>query len=261
LIWSFELFDDFLILSEDRDKLLRLKAEIEEFLADRLKLRLNKKRQSLQPVSNGIDFLGYIVRPAYLLVRRRVVNNLKSKLSYFESRLIKKDQPPYIKVAYDYQVLERLRSTLASYFGHFKWADSYRLQMSLMKRYGFLKRFFSLKDGRIKENFRVPQNIPSLRLQYRYFKTRFPEDVLLFQVGNHYEFFEDDSEIARMLGLKVIQKPSVRKVKYGFPVRYEKAFVGRIKGFGRSVTVVGEKDRYLTRVKERLPKYSLVFQQ
>jgi len=64
-----------------------------------------------------------------------------------------------------------------------------------------------------------------------------------------------------MLGLKEIHKPSARIEKYGFPIRHEKAFIDRIKGCGRSVTVVGEEDRYLTRVKERLPKYSLVLQQ
>ena len=212
-------------------------------------------------MSNGINFLGYIVRRNYILVRKRVINNLKSRLSDFERKLIIKDHSPYVKIIYDYQLLEKLRATLASYFGHLKWANSYRLQMSLMERYGFLKRFLSLKDGMIKEIYWVPRSIPSIRLQYRYFKTRFPEDVLLFQVGNHYEFFEDESELARMLGLKKIQKPSARNVKYGFPVRLERVFIDRIMSYGRSISIIGEKDRYLTRVKERLPKYSLVFQQ
>jgi len=246
------------MLSEQRDKLLTWKAAVEEFLARRLKLRLNKKRQSLQPVSNGINFLGYIVRRNYILVRKRVVNNLKSRLSDVERKLIKKDHPPYIKVVYDYPALERLRATLASYFGHFKWTNAYRLQMSLVKRYGFLSRFFSLRNGKMTENYSVPGNIPSLRLQYQYFKTRFSEDVLLFQVGSHYEFYQGDIDVAGMLGLKKIHKPSARNVKYGFPVRHEKAFIDRIKGCGRSLTVVGEGDKYLTRVKERLPKYSLV---
>lgn len=166
-----------------------------------------------------------------------MLNNLKSKLSDFERRLIRKDHLPYVKVIYDYPVLERLRATLASYFGHFKWADSYRLQMSLIKRYSFLRKFFSLKDGRITENYRVPGNISSLRLQYRYFKTRFSEDVLLFQVGNYYEFYQGDSDVAGMLGLKKIHKSSGRNVKYGFPARHEKAFIDRIKGCGRSVTL------------------------
>jgi hypothetical protein len=233
---------------------------VERFLAERLKLRLNNKRQSLQPVSNGVNFLGYIVRRDYLLVRRRVANNLKARLSDFERKLIQKDRSPYAKVVYDYPTLEKLRATLASYFGHFKWADSYRLKMSLMERYGFLKRFFKLKNGRIKEHYSVPGNIPSIRLQYRYFKTRFSEDILLFQVGSYYEFYEDESDTAEMLGLRRIHKPFARNVKYGFPVRLEAVFIEKIKGCGRSVTVEGEEDRYMTRVKLRLPKYSLVFQ-
>ena len=252
--------DDFLLLSEDREELIKWKAEIERFLTDRLRLRLNEKRQSLQPVSNGIDFLGYIVRRNYILVRKRVVNNLKSRLKDFEKRLIKEEQPYYVKVVYDYQILERLRATLASYMGHFKWADSYRLQMGLMKRYGFLNLFFSLKHGKIKENYKVPGNIPSLRLQYRFFKTRFPEDVLLFRVGSYYEFYEDDIETARMLGLKEIDKPSARNVRYGFPVRQEKAFIDKIMGLGRNITVIGEEEKYKTKVKERAPRYRLVFQ-
>lgn len=174
--------------------------------------------------------------------------------------MIKKEHPPYVRVIYDYQTLEKLRAVLASYFGHFKWADSYRLKISLMKRYCFLKRFFSLKGGKIIASYKVPGNIPSLRLQYRYFKTRFYQDALLFQVGSHYEFYHDDSDVASMLGLRKINEPSARNARYGFPVRLEKAFINRIKGFGRSITVVGEENRYLTRVKERLPKYSLVFE-
>ena len=117
-----------------------------------------------------------------------------------------------------------------------------------------------MKDGRIQDNYSVPGNIGSLRLQYRYFKTRFSGDVLLFQVGSRYEFYEDDGDIARMVGLKKIHKPSARNATYGFPARLEKAFINRIMGLRWSTTVVGETDRYLTKVKQRLPKYSLVFQ-
>ena len=82
------------MLSEESDKLLQWKVEIEKFLTSRLKLRLNEKRQSLQLVGNGINFLGYIVRRNYILVRKRVVNNFKFRLSNFERKLIKKDHPP-----------------------------------------------------------------------------------------------------------------------------------------------------------------------
>jgi len=53
--------------------------EIRVFLGDRLKLELNERRK-LRPVGDGIDFLGYIVRPDYLLVRRRVIGALRERL-------------------------------------------------------------------------------------------------------------------------------------------------------------------------------------
>lgn len=146
-------------------------------------------------------------------------------------------------------------------WGHFKWANSNQLQMGLMKRYDFLRRFFSLKDGKITRTYRIGKNFPSLRSQYQHFKRMFSVDILLFQVGSHYEFYHSDRDVAGILGLKKIHKPLARNVKYGFPVRHEKAFIDRIKGYGRSLTVIGEGDRYLTRVKERLPKYSLVLKQ
>jgi len=250
--------DDFVMLSDDRDMLLKWKAEIEKFLRDKLKLRLNK-RESFEPVSNGIDFLGYIARRNYILVRRRVVNNLKSRLAFYERQLIR-NNPPYLKLIYDYQILEKLRATLASYFGHFKWANSYRLQMSLIEKSELLKRFFTFRGGRLKEDYRIPPNISSLRLQYRYFKTRFPKDVLLFQVGGYYQFYQDESETAHRLGLKRINRSKTRKVKYGFPITFAEAYIDRLKRYGKSVTVVGEEDRYLTRVKERLLRYRLVLQ-
>ena len=37
----------------------------------------------------------------------------------------------------------------------------------------------------------------------------------------------------------------------------EKHFVKKIMGAGKTVTVVNESDQYLTRIKERLPRYSL----
>ena len=60
--------DDFVLLHDDKEKLLEWKEEIKEFLQIRLRLLLNERRQSFGPLNNGVDYLGYIVRPDYLLV-------------------------------------------------------------------------------------------------------------------------------------------------------------------------------------------------
>ncbi|MFC1813356.1 reverse transcriptase domain-containing protein [Thermodesulfobacteriota bacterium] len=252
--------DDFVMLSDSREALLKWKDEITVFLAERLGLSLNENRQRLQPVTNGINFLGYIVRKDYLLVRRRVVNNLREKLSYFEKRLVTDDKPPYVRVMYDYELLEKLRATLASYFGHFRWANTFRLKKSLLERYGFLNWFFTIEGWKIIPKYKMPVKIPTLKLQYRYFKGKFPEDVIFFRKGKYYEFFGDDTDTALKLGLKKMNRHSDRNTKYGFPIWLEKSFSERIKQLGRSLTVITEGGRYLTGIKERFPKYRLVAQ-
>jgi len=101
--------DDFVLLSTDASQLSAWQAQIEEFLFNQLKLRLHPKRRKLLPISNGIDFLGYIIRPKYILVRRRVINNLKAK----------------IRELINYP--DKLKNSIYSYLGHFRWANSYRL--------------------------------------------------------------------------------------------------------------------------------------
>jgi retron-type reverse transcriptase len=103
--------DDFVILDTDRDKLLKMQGEIEIFLRDRLALRLHPVRRKLQPVSNGIDFLGYIIRRNYILVRNRVINNLMARYRQFKKS----------------GKMQELPKVVASYMGHFKWANTYRL--------------------------------------------------------------------------------------------------------------------------------------
>lgn len=117
--------DDFLILSTDEKELEQFRYRIESFLLDRLKLVLHPKRRKLLPVSSGIDFLGYIVRPEYILVRRRVINNLRAKFSQFQSS---KDKD-----------IKALDTTMASYLGHFKWANSYKLKKKFINRIEKLK--------------------------------------------------------------------------------------------------------------------------
>lgn len=79
--------DDFVLLHERIDQLREWERLIERFLQEALHLELNPRRR-LQRISNGIDFLGYIIRPHYLLVRRRTVNALKRRLEGCRSRAV-----------------------------------------------------------------------------------------------------------------------------------------------------------------------------
>lgn len=72
--------DDFVLLAKDRQTLLFYQAEIEKFLIQKLNITAHPKKTIIRPISDGIDFVGCIVRPDYILVRKRVIGQWRHKL-------------------------------------------------------------------------------------------------------------------------------------------------------------------------------------
>jgi hypothetical protein len=119
--------DDFVLLAPEREQLLDWRERIAAYLREHLRLELNPTRQRLRPVGDGVDFLGYIVRVDYRLVRRRVVNHLQERLRDYQTRLVV-ERPTYRRYRFDQALLDPLHATLASYLGYFQQADTYRLR-------------------------------------------------------------------------------------------------------------------------------------
>ena len=136
--------DDFLILDNDPRRLEFIREAARHFLATRLKLELNTRYAAITDVRNGIDFIGYIIRPDYLLVRRRSVNNLRSRLKRFQKAHVRMDSEGLYRLTPDKESLRRLQGVMASYYGHFKWADTVRLRRSCFRRHPWLNALFRL---------------------------------------------------------------------------------------------------------------------
>jgi hypothetical protein len=95
--------------------------DVEAFLADRLRLVLNPVRLSVTPLSSACDVLGYVRHgDGRLRVRRRGVRRLVRRLPLLRARL-------------DAGVIDqrRVRASLASWLGHAKHADAFRLARAL----------------------------------------------------------------------------------------------------------------------------------
>ena len=122
--------DDFVLLADDPGKLARWRDEIDQWLQTERKLALNP-RQRLRRVSDGVDFLGYVVRPDYTLVRRRVVNNMKARIANL-STLLHADGNGRVWQRFEAATVAALQAALASYAGHLKWADARRLESRLL---------------------------------------------------------------------------------------------------------------------------------
>lgn len=243
--------DDFVLLHEEKEKLWRWKEQIEEFLQSRLRLLLNEGRQSLGPLNNGLDYLGYIVRPDYLLVRRRVVNCLKAKLAGYEKALIRREGECMV-LRYDHGVLERLMATWSSYMAHLKIANTYRLRQKLLGRSAWMGVFFQRNNRRLQRRYAPHARVRNLKAQYHFFLRKCHGSIMFFQVGRFYEFYDGQAERAgRLLGLRQINSRRGFKIQCGFPASLKEAYLTRLFRLGFSVHLVEEKECWLSAVKQR----------
>lgn len=112
--------DDFVLFAETKAQLLAWRERIAHYLEAQLGLRLRDAGR-LRPVTQGIDFLGYIIRPHYTLVRRRVVRNFKmKKRRYLDAYEAKKGKMGLAEI-------KKFLSVQASFTGHCAHADSFNL--------------------------------------------------------------------------------------------------------------------------------------
>jgi RNA-directed DNA polymerase len=140
--------DDFVLIGDSREQLAMWRDQIEAFLSERLRLEF-KPGHAITPLSQGVDFLGYVVFPTHVRVRPRVVAHARSKLNAWQRRHVSAEGLHITPE--DYQ---QITSIDASYQGHFRHANSHRLQRDLVRRFPWLlatrvrRRFDRRLDGR-----------------------------------------------------------------------------------------------------------------
>jgi RNA-directed DNA polymerase len=124
--------DDFVIVHHDRAQLERWQAQIVAFLRDQLHLEL-KAETKLQRLRDGIDFLGYIVRPTHTLVRPRVVAHMREALTAWAANHVRGNAIRATPAS-----LQRVQAIATSYAGHLRHANSARLSAALHARFPWL---------------------------------------------------------------------------------------------------------------------------
>lgn len=101
--------DDFVILSQDKKYLEKLKIQIQEFLQEKLKLQLHPNKVFITTIYAGIDFLGFVHFEKYRVLRtntkNRMFKNLKNNNYKPES--------------------------MASYMGMLRWGNTFKIQNML----------------------------------------------------------------------------------------------------------------------------------
>lgn len=290
--------DDLILLDSSKERLLEMKKHIEDFLQRRLTLSL-KKEFKLRRVSEGADFLGYIVRHDYVLVRNRVIGNLSDKLNHFRNRIVVEGaigKNKYTIVHMREDTIQELRQTLASYLGHFKHANAHNLTKSLFEKYPYLKYIFTplespacnggdeiefllertrglmpngedfltgftlSESDKLVPLYEPPFCPPNLKVQYLWFTERYREYCIFFHVGRFCEFYGDCAEkFASLFGIKMAKETRGMGRQCGFPIRMLKDFKKKALLEGQAYIVVAERGYYPTGLKRRVVTEILKF--
>ena len=112
--------DDFVLFHKSKERLQKSKVEIQKFLKENLVLEL-RDDSKLKKVNQGLGFLGYIIRPNYILVRKRVVNNYRYKKAKYLYGYEK------LKGKMKLEEIKQFLSVQAPFVGHCSYANSYNL--------------------------------------------------------------------------------------------------------------------------------------
>lgn len=154
------------------------------FLNEKLLLKLNPQIK-LRQLNEGVDFLGYIVRPDYILVRKRVIGNLYEKLLAWERSQIKGSIKRGWMIKLHRQPIESLQATLSSYLGHFKHTNAYRLIEKVFKRFSWLQLlfYFDAKSYCLLTLWKPNKNTIYYNQQIQHFRYYYPHALLEIQRG------------------------------------------------------------------------------
>ncbi len=104
--------DDFVILSENKGYLEDKIFAMQDFLQNKLKLKIHPNKIFIKTFSSGIDFLGWVNFPNYIILRNKTKNRILNK--------IKETCNP---------------KTLASYFGLLRHGNTEKIKNKVAKLY------------------------------------------------------------------------------------------------------------------------------
>lgn len=259
--WYLRYCDDFVLLARSPEQLREWKTRIADFVAERLALELNPTRERLRPVADGVDFLGYIVRPHHLLVRRGVVGHLREALCRSERGLVIR-HPRATLYRFDALLLDALQASLASYLGHLKRASCRRLVAAIWARHAWLDSYFELDRAtlRLRRRDRAPLEARTVLAQYRHWRDVFPDDVVLMQIGAFVERLQWPPRRLSPGGAAGADKSALRRMRAtrrgaveGFPLPQLRRRVAALLAAGKNVTFIGQAGESGSRVIARRP--------
>lgn len=206
------------------------------------------------PVSGGIDFVGFIVRPGYVLVRRRTLGNLKAKIQTMRRELVQ-TRMQSIFYRFDREAQQQHLAILNSYLGHLKHGRCHKAILNLWQANPFLELYFRFEHGKVIDRFKaLKRGQLTLRRQVNLVHRLFKSHVCLIQVGCYFEIFgEHAPAMAEQLGLNLLHGWRGWQDACGFNQRRLPQVVKKCIDNKISIAIICQTGRESSFAKERLP--------
>jgi hypothetical protein len=118
--------DDFIMISEDKNKLKQGIPKIKRFLKNELKLTLHPKKIYFQHYTKGVEFLGALIKPWRNYISSRVKNSFWETIQIINSKLEGEKLNKGEK--------ERALSQINSYLGAVSHANTFNLRKKFLSR-------------------------------------------------------------------------------------------------------------------------------
>lgn len=120
--YYFRYMDDIVIFGSSKEKLHKLKLEIEEYFKTELKLKIKENWQVFPTYKRGVDFVGYRTFMNYKLLRKSTCKQFKRKMTALNKKRLEGKELNYSEWC-----------SINSYKGWLIHCDSYRLSEKYIK--------------------------------------------------------------------------------------------------------------------------------
>lgn len=117
----FRYADDFVLVHRDQKYLQNTLIQIQRFLQQELLLELHPGKVSIRKFCWGVDFLGYVILPHYIVLRTKTKQRMLKKMSQRKYELEEGTITP-----------ESFRQSLQSYLGILKHCQGFNIKQQLL---------------------------------------------------------------------------------------------------------------------------------
>lgn len=109
--------DDGKVVSDDLERLVELRKEMDKFLQEQLRLELHPKKVRIDHYSKGVKFVGYVLKPGRRYTTNRIIGHLYDTIHRYNRIAEQGDAERYA---------ENFVSSINSYWGIMRHSNSYR---------------------------------------------------------------------------------------------------------------------------------------